>query len=103
MDVTPKFETIERIYGAFWLLSKILKKYTTIAALFSTLLKKDAFVWSKLATTAFLELIAAITTMPVLALPDFTKPFILNTDASGTSIGAVMSQIKIPLNISLRS
>ncbi len=36
-----------------------------------------------------------LTSKPVLGLPDYNQPFILATDASGTGIGAVLSQANI--------
>ena len=34
---------------------------------------------------------------PVLALPDFTKPFVIECDASGISLGAIFRQNHRPL------
>lgn len=51
-----------------------------------------AFVWTKVEQLAFDSLKAALTTTPVLALPDMSLPFKVTTDASGTAIGAVLSQ-----------
>lgn len=61
------------------------------------MLKHDSFSWTPSSTHAFTALKQALATTPVLALPDFTQPFVLECDASNTGIGAVLSQNHHPI------
>jgi len=63
-----------------------------MAAPLTDLLKKDSFQRNDTADQAMTTLKFALTTALVLALPNFAEPFILETDASGSGIGAVLSQ-----------
>jgi len=42
--------------------------------------------------TAFTTLKKCLIIAPILAFPDYYRPFLLNTDASQEGIGAVLSQ-----------
>ena len=71
---------------------RFIKGYAAMVAPLSSLLTKEGFTWSPEASTAFQDLKNAVTNAPVLALPDFSKPFVVETDASGSGMGAVLSQ-----------
>ncbi|XP_076062488.1 uncharacterized protein LOC143037816 [Oratosquilla oratoria] len=50
------------------------------------------YKWTQNCQAAFEHLKAMLTRDPVLRSPDFTKPFVLHTDASDVAIGAVLLQ-----------
>lgn len=55
------------------------------------------FVWTSVQEEAFHLLKQALSTTPVLALPDFTKTFVIETDTSEKGVGAVLLQDGHPL------
>lgn len=60
-------------------------------------MKKDNFHWTTTTYEAFQLLKTTITSIPILALPNFSQPFAIETDASGLGVGAVLSQNKHPI------
>ena len=54
--------------------------------------KKIPWEWGPLQQNAFDVIIEKLTSPPILAYADFSKPFIVNTDASRDGLGAVLYQ-----------
>jgi hypothetical protein len=64
----------------------------------TNLLKKQTmFIWTPEHTTTFQALKNALCQSPVLALPNFSKPFTIETDASDLGVKAVLMQDGHPL------
>ena len=67
--------------------------FAEIARPLHRLTEKDThFVWTAECAEAFQRLKRALTSAPVLSYPTTTEPFVLDTDASHSGIGAVLSQ-----------
>jgi hypothetical protein len=75
-----------------------VKDFNTIAAPLNELTKKGVeFAWGASQDNAFDELKRLLTSAPLLALPDFTKQFKIECDASGIGIGGVLMQEGRPI------
>jgi hypothetical protein len=77
---------------------KFVRHFAVISKPLTQLLKKNThFVWTQDHDHAFRTLKTALSSAPVLQLPDFSSPFAIETDTSGSGIGAVLSQNSHPL------
>lgn len=65
-------------------------------------LKNDGFKWSSEAQVAFEQLKESLSQPPVLRLPDISKTFIIETDASSKGMRAVLMQEGHPWHLLVR-
>ncbi|KAJ4728107.1 Retrotransposon protein, putative, Ty3-gypsy subclass [Melia azedarach] len=77
---------------------RFIQGYSKRATPLTNLLKKkEVWEWTATCQDSFNDLKQAITEEPVLALPDYSKPFEVHTDASDYAIGGVLMQDGHPI------
>ena len=93
------FTGVRHYLGAMGFYWRFIKGYAKIAKPLQDLisddnskLKKEEVLLTPEAIEAFQQFKVKCITAPVLAFADFTKPFLLDTDASGDGIGAVLQR-----------
>ncbi|KMQ89576.1 enzymatic polyprotein endonuclease reverse [Lasius niger] len=89
-------KNIKQFLGLAGYYRRFIPQFSKTAKPLTDLLKKNnTFDWQQRQTEAFNVLRFSLCSEPVLQYPDFSKPFILTTDASGYAIGGVLSQGQI--------
>ena len=86
-------ENVRSFLGLCGYYRSFVKGFASIASPLNVLLKKDRpFSWGAVQEESFEKLKTALTTAPILVFPDYQRPFVLFTDASGLGLGAVLMQ-----------
>lgn len=84
---------IKSFLGLIGYYRRFIKDFAKIAKPLTHLLKLDTpFSWTDKQQRAFETLRDTICSEPLLQYPDFSRPFIVTTDASNYALGAVLSQ-----------
>ena len=91
----PNTVTQVRSFTAFCnFYRKFVKKFAEVAKPLYRLTSKGVkFTWEKEHEDAFQLLKTRLIQAPIFAFPNFRHPFVIDTDASETALGAVLSQI----------
>jgi hypothetical protein len=84
---------VQQFLGLVGYYRNYIQNFATIAKpLYQLTERGREFDWSKECSISFQELRSRLVAAPILAFPDFSKTFLLDTDACETGIGAVLSQ-----------
>jgi len=87
---TQELKSFLRLTGYY---RRFIPNFSKIAKPLTELLKKNTpYIWNYKMKEAFISQKTLLTTEHLLQYPDFTKPFVLTTDASNDATGAVLSQ-----------
>ncbi|GJZ53777.1 putative mitochondrial protein [Tanacetum coccineum] len=76
---------------------RFIKGLASLSKPLTQLLKKNAFYWNVEAQSSFEALKQAMMEAPVLGLPEFNEPFLVETYASSIRLGAVLQQKGYPI------
>jgi 8-oxo-dGTP pyrophosphatase MutT (NUDIX family) len=93
MEPPKCLRDVQAILGLFQYYKSFILDFARIAApIYKALKRQPKFIWEKEQQEAFETLKRKMTEAPILAHPDYDKPFILYSDASYSGLGHILAQ-----------
>lgn len=91
---TPKTaKEVRQVLGTFSWYRKFIPNFSKLISPLTALTRKGRkFVWTDECESAFTEIKNCLVAAPVLTCPDYNLPFVVQCDASGYGLGAVLTQ-----------
>ena len=74
-----------------------MKGFSKLTSPLTDLTKKDAFKWNEEAENSFQKMKEVMSSCHILALPDFSKPLVVECDASSGGVGVVLKKGQQPI------
>ena len=91
--VPENIKTLRSFLGLASYYRRFVPGFSAVASPLFALTRKDApFLWTRSCEEALEKLKELMTEAPLLSFPDFSRDFLLETDASGEGLGAVLVQ-----------
>ena len=102
MAITKKITEVRGSIGICKYYMNFVKGFSKLTSPLTDLTKKDSFKWNEEAEKAFQKMKDVMSSCPILTLPDFSKPFVVECDASGGEVGAILKQGQHPIDFERR-
>ncbi|GKC50052.1 ty3-gypsy retrotransposon protein, partial [Tanacetum coccineum] len=93
-----ELEYLGHIISAQGYYRRFIQGFASLAAPLTDLLKHEGFKWVEADIRAFKDLKERLSNAPLLSLPNFNREFVIEADASGDGIGAVLMQENRPIS-----